>query len=235
MNELRALLRKGCEGWFGHLRDWDALAQLIIWLECHGLAGVNKYLAASKNVPSRPPRLVFKDQTNLEVYSGGHSLLFDCDAVCDLAIADAKRHGKSRVKVFDADDGEIIFAALARCARSGLASAAMWHGKNDKAVAAKQWGAAPSPQIGFAAPLKHLRPKSVIFVAAQSADVIEAIHAKWFASEGGDAPHAFKDSSEHHIDNGFALRQTDYSRLCELAAAVLVEASDESRQGAGPS
>ena len=237
LNEFRALLRKAFEGIYGHSRDWNALADLILWLEYRGLKGLESLFAAAPSLKAEYKlTLELSSQLDLSVNAKGASLLSLCPEIGDLLIANAQTTGVCAMQINNVTDAELIAATVNRCGQSGMAAAAWWPGQDGSGAIAFQSKNEAEPNLyRIDLPSGFEEYSDVFIVVDQSLENIQGNHPDWFSYlEDGQTPsNEINNIYLSHLDNGYEISGNDYSRLCKLADRILVEATEQSRQGAG--
>ena len=95
LNELRALLRKAFEGVFGHERDWNAMADNVLWLESHGYDGLATFFAAyPKMIADKKASLSITPSGEIIINSHGTSLLEYVHLVGDILLLEVRGREK---------------------------------------------------------------------------------------------------------------------------------------------
>lgn len=237
LNEFRALLRKAFEGTYGHGRDWNALADLILWLEYRGLGGLRIFFEAESglNIADRP-----KVESHLDgkitIEGQEKSLLSFCPELGDLLIAAALNSGHCVMQITNVSHAEIVVATVNRCTRNGLAAVAWWPGKGDWGMIAFQEPGETEPNLyRIELPPDFKDYSGVKIIADKSLKNIQKNFPKWFyfLKSGQQPSSEIDDLYLAHLDNGYKISTDDYRRLSESADRILVEATEQSRQGAG--
>lgn len=237
LNEFRALLRKAFEGVYRHDKDWNALADLVLWLEYRGLNGLQVFIdaEASLDVADRP---ILERQPNGEVIVKGRGMsLLGCSLeIGDLLIAEAVQSGSCVMQVKDMLDPEFLAATVSRCADNGLAGAAWWPGENNWGMIAFQEEIDTQPNLyRVKLPLGYENYSDITLIADKSLENIQNKYPSWFSFlKLGQRPASEIDNLYlRHLDNGYQISEGNYKRLCHIADRVLVEATEQSRRGAG--
>ncbi len=236
LNELRALLRKVFEGIYGHTRDWNALTDLVLWLEFYDLNGLEKLFSAEPHLGQAHPRKYTSSKGEAKIDADNGSLLELSDMIGDFLIADARRTGQAIIHIENTQHQAVIAACVARCAKAGFAAVAWWRGKKDRGSIAFQSPEESAPNL-----FKITLPEGfegydyVTVILNSSMDEIKHAYPSWFSFlEAEQFPaNEIARRYEEHLDKGFRITRSDYDRLCILADRVLVEASEASRKGAG--
>ncbi len=241
-NELLALLRRVFEAIFGKGRDYEAMAEQIVWLECHGLGGIDLLRECVTRLDSEaqlsPAELeeVFASRgSRISLDAGSASLLCFGDMLADMLIARCNDEELCTLEVANLHDPLAILPQLHRMARAGRYPAVQVkdHGSgsrqfahvSDENMLPALSGWEESAQSGGAA--------SMIVLCAASDEALHsalrAFDCAW--PEATIAPHQLAENYDNCLSNGIVVG--DLNELNAIADRVLVEATDESRRGAG--
>ena len=235
LNELRALLRKSFEGIFAHNHDWNALTDLVLWLEFQDLGGLDTFFEAEPSLREASPRVIQNDN-EIVVDGNGASLLAFNTRACDLLLADVNLNGRGVLHVRNTKNSEVITASVSRCAKQGYAVVAWWLDREGYAFMALQNANEAAPSLYKVKVPKTFSsyPDITILVGREVTD-IENLYPEWinFRDKAQLSHNQIVDRYEEYLNNGIRLTQADYKRLCHFADRVLVEATEKSRQGAG--
>jgi len=234
LNEFRALLRKAFEGLYAHDQDWNALADLVLWLEFHGLSGLDVFLGSASSLPGPAP-ISYRDDEQILVNGNGASLLTFNNRACDLLLADANMMGQSQLRVINVKHQDIIAASVARCAEEGFASVAWWIDEGGTARVVFQQALDQAPKLyKIQNGVKHVHNNEITIMASKHIADIESSSPDWVdLNEDNVLQNQISNRYDEFLDHGFSLSGADYGQLCQLANKVLVEATEKSRQGAG--
>ena len=243
-NELQGLCRKAFSG-IG-FEDGDAAdaADMVAWMQCHGLHGVEQlnrgldYLL--EEAPESRPRLIYQDG-DLAVLDGqGHSVLRSISLATELGFAKARARGLSVVKIRRCHNRQLIMGYLARLAGRGMNITAFW--RNAQVPLTEQ-------VVGFRA--GHATPEVRVYSVREVPEenepndgitLVMANHVELLPSLG--AGHDL-DLLAHHPESellacrqqalreGIEVDDAIWGRLKTLAHRIQVESSEASRGGAG--
>ncbi len=237
LNEFRALLRKAFEGIYGHSRDWNALADLVLWLEYRGLDGLKMFFDAEPllNRHSFKTDITYSEMETV-IFGNGNSLFSLCLEAGDILISKARNQGVCVMQLNDFSDLEIITATVDRCVKNGLSAAAWWPDRNGQAAIAFQDQGEHEPsfyKIELPTGFESLSFGTII--ADKSLKNIRERFPQWFSLLEKEKVTASEINNKYlaHLDNGYRINFVDYSHLSKLADRVLVEATEQSRKGAG--
>lgn len=245
-NELTGLCRRAFEGLGFHAGDHDDAADMVVWLQQHGLGGVEAlrkgmdYLARNdRSAMSRP----FED-TSLAVIDGASNSVLVCGSLAaDLAYAKARRKGLAVVKMQNVYNRILMLGCLARCARRGMNLLAFWRNSEDptvveQVVSIRAYEDFPTLLLyEVEDPDDNLtRNRSVTLVASPHFAMLQSLHpnpdeATLLQVLG---PEDFERQSRRVVEEGMEVEDAVWHRLKELSALTLVESTEASRQrGAG--
>ncbi len=245
-NELTGLCRRAFEGLGFHAGDHEDAADMVVWLEQHGLGGVDAlrrgmdHLATTdRSAMSRP----FED-TSLAVIDGaGNSVLVVGSLAADLAYAKARRKGLSVVKVQNCYNRILMLGYLARCARRGMNLLAFWRNSEDpvvveQVVSIRAYEEYPTLLLyEVEDPDDNLtRNRSVTLVASPHFSMLQSLHPNPDEANLLQVldPEDFQRQSRRVLDEGMEVDEDLWARLKDLSALTLVEATEASRlRGAG--
>lgn len=229
-------MRKAFEGIYSHDRDWNALADLVLWLEFRGLSGLSKFFEAETLMQTSSKPSCVKSNNGYVLDGKGNSLLSFSHLAADIAIARALQDGQCVMQIKETVHSDVIAASVDSCARNGLAAAAWWPGEKDWSYIAFQESNEPAPNLyRISLPQGHKSYNHVTLIASERLAYIETSFPEWFAFKKGTQTLSNEISNRYldHLDNGFTLSRIDYDRLCGCADKILVESTEQSRQGAG--
>ncbi len=237
LNEFRALMRKAFEGVYAHRHDINALADHVLWLEYHGLSGLDIFLESCAGLEEwRSPDLQERSNGDLDIDARGQCMLALNDMVCDLVFDRALGRNMGTLHIQNALNPQVIVSGLARCKHYGLAGAAWWPGTGEWAHIAVLDGDSPVPYLcRIDLPEGVGALSATTLIVADAFEKIDAKYPEWFAFRRGHTTPAneIQQSYLSHLDHGFSLSKEKYRKICALADRVLVEATEQSRRGAG--
>jgi len=223
-NELWALLVKVFEALFGHRRDYYDMARTVLWLECHGHKGVKqlvKSLPVLENGSLPEPTLAEISDTHLVMDGGGRSLLDIGPSLSDLAIACASENGIVRIDIFNIRSAAALIVALPFIARQRFNGVAV--GLNTVCVTV----------LGTNCPTIFNRPSEgqlSLICTCDGIDVSEYVEDERSVLKSVEMQTEFFSAS---LENGINILTSEFEALKDVAANILVEATEASRRGAG--
>lgn len=235
-NELKSLLCRVFEGIYGHQRDNDALADQIIWLECHGLKGVEACLEWLHTLNITPTPQYDRQSNGFYLIQGfGACLLELNDALGDLALARARLDGSACLQIESVVRPDLILPVVNRLEKTGLFALAYWWDHQAYRVAFQGDGHLDL-QIGHWPASETIAASSPLNLWATTSE--DALRHEFYNKTQLDlatveASSNIANGLDERIDSGFPIPRQAYATLCDLATAILVKASEQSRRGAG--
>lgn len=241
-NELLALLRRVFEALFAKSCDYEALAEQIVWLECHGLGGLDLLhdcLAPLDREEHHGERLLLDaclaQGALIDLDADGESLICFGDLLADVAIARCARHETCKVEITNLREGQAIVPQIHRMAMAGrFAAARVTNRKSGKSWYAQVTGSSPLPELYGWDGAKDCGERvalSLVCSANEQAllSAIMDLYPNWPepTMSAGQLARNYRDC----LNNGVLVR--DLTALHAIADRVLVEATEESRRGAG--
>jgi LDH2 family malate/lactate/ureidoglycolate dehydrogenase len=245
-NELTGLCRRAFEGLGFHAGDHEDAADMVVWLEQHGLGGVDALRRGLDHLASNNRLAVqraFEDTSLAVINAADNSVLVCGSLAADLVYAKARRKGLAVVKLQNCYNRILMLGYLARCARRGMNLLAFWRNSEDpkvveQVVSIRAYEEYPTlllyevedPDDNFT------RNRSVTLIASPHFSMLQALYpdpeeATLLQVLG---PDDCQRQSRHVLDHGMEVDDALWQRLKELSALTLVESSEESRaRGAG--
>jgi hypothetical protein len=244
MNELSSLLKRSFEGLGYCQADYEDAAAAVVWLEAHGLKG----LETIASIPERAVRLdtsidISTDESeSLVLDAQGGNVVFCGRMAVDLACAKATSEGSGRVELRECHGREAILPSLPLCSARGLNAVACWSDKNGLTVSSiKAPQRAPELRCLRRGANDKTEDTALVVVCSKDPEEIDAIASKFIGTDcetrtsakiaSGDMLKCYDQT----IRNGLLVDMSFVRRLMTAAEAVLVEASERSRLGAGES
>jgi len=242
-NELRALLKRCFEVLSAGNQDYDDLARLVVWLEMNGLPGIDNLLEAATDIESRtnwPLAFTQSGSKTQQITADGASLLgFACN-VTDMAIAMAASDGASRIEIVGCAHALAVIPCVARCGRRNLNAMAIWRDdRSDRLhITSVQAGdSLPDYRIVATTADVGLSENTLVLRCSQTTDMMDYDIPGTVDDTGNLLTHitAPEFASRYALsrDEGIAVSADKLHALSIIADRILVEATEESRRGAG--
>ena len=217
-NELWSLLTKVFEALFGHSQDYYDMARAVLWLESHGLNGVERLINAlpaleQKNLPQ-------PEWSNGSVLDGAKHSLFGLGRIaCDLVIAKAAETQIAHLELKNVTEPEALVGLLPYTSGQGFALAVFW---SDGVATIEPYEEYPN--------IFEQRSKAPTrLVCAQTLSSIKLPEDIDLVCSSEELIACYKDN----LETGIAIKQTYYDLLNAVANRILVTSSEASRRGAG--
>lgn len=241
-NELLALLRRVFEALYGKSCDYEAMAEQIVWLECHGLGGLDllRTCLTRLDQEERPVDGILivpfaEGGSSINVDAGGASLLCIGDLLADLLISRCAEQDRCKIEIADLLEGQAIVPQLSRMARAGCLAAGRITNLDD----GTRWyahvsGSSHLPVLsGWEGARDCGERVSLSMLCSTNEDSLRqamtALDPNW--PEPTISPGELANSYSDSLDKGITVG--DLAAFNAIADRVLVEATEESRRGAG--
>lgn len=218
--------------------DFEDAAACVCWLESHGLDGMEL-------LTQLPPQADAGMLVDIKVdisgtqYLDAHdtSVMFCGQMLADLACAIAADQGSATIEMRHCHDRKAILSTLVQCASRGLCAMAAWADK-DKMCLASILAAHHAPDISYRSRSADSTTNSnLIIVCAKDRQVTDAVAATLIDSEAQTRTHMSAVDMEACYDatlrTGLQIDDDLIKKLTAQADTVLVEATEQSRRGAG--
>jgi len=243
MNELFALIKRALEGLGFCPADYEDAAAAIVWLESRGVNGLDTMVAALPQLAADVKSVLefVSAYSRAEVLDGhGRSVLFCGNAVADLACAGASDDGPGRVELQHCRDRQAILPSLCTCASRGLNAIAHWQDNSSVHVALSEADKSHPEYLRMASQSQARSTTDTLVVICSTdrrslSDIMSQLAGN---GTGRSANHRLTSSDmqkhyRHSLLHGMDVDVDLVNRLAATADAVLVEASEQSRLGAG--
>ncbi len=236
MNELSSLLKRVFESLFAHSIDFEACAADILWLETRQLGGVALLCDALPELAVYRS-LNTEDLASDHVNCGGSSLIPVACLIGDTLTARTLTSGSGSMQLESAQHGMAVVPAIARAANRGMSIRARWVDAqkdlyHDFCFAA---GEEHPRHIQCSHP-QHQADATALLIDSRTSPTTRAESS--CVGQHGDHgvsmnTEVFRQRVALSVENGLVIDDEHYAMLCSVADRLLVEASEESRRGAG--
>ncbi len=245
LNELQSVCRKAFLGMGFSEGHADDAAAMVGWMQSHGLDGLKalhdglEYVMASST--EGRPELVYED-ADLAVVDGRElSVLASGNLAMELAYTKARVRGLSVIKIRRCRQRQLIMGYLARLADRGMNVTAFWrHAQSpltEQVVGFRARSNVPSIRVYQLEeqPEEDVPNDGITIVMANHVDLLPTVR-----SDDEYALLARLDESDllavhqQSLAEGIGVDPDGWQQLKTLASQTLVEASEQSRAGAGP-
>jgi LDH2 family malate/lactate/ureidoglycolate dehydrogenase len=243
-NELQGMGRKAFIG-IG-FAEGDAIdaAEMVAWMEAHGLGGVAAlkkgldYLLTED--PTDTPTLVYQDGDLSVLDAHNHSILGNASLGMELGYARARARGLSITKIRHCHNRVLVIGYLSRLARRGMNVTAFWRNSHQPLIEQVVGFRAghPVPEICVYSveeiPEDTEKNDGITLIMANHVDLLPSLRSNYALT---NLMRQTEEDLERHRDRALVegLEGDDqlWHTLKALAARLLVEASVGSRTGAG--
>ncbi|QEA40681.1 DUF3726 domain-containing protein [Pistricoccus aurantiacus] len=243
-NEIQNLCRKAFCGAGFELGDAEDAAEMVAWMQCHGLGGLAalhrglNFLLEEE--PDRLPEIVYKD-SDLAILDGhGQSVLRCGSLAAELCFAKARARGLAVVKIRRCHNRQLIMGYLARIASRGMNVTAFWRNAqyplNEQVVGFRAGKSVPEIRVYAVhdVPEENAPNDGITLIMANHVDLLPSMRSDYqyelLASHNESSLSAFEDDA---FAQGIEVDESRWGELKRLASRVLVEATEASRHGAG--
>ncbi|MGO1500410.1 MAG: DUF3726 domain-containing protein [Marinobacter sp.] len=243
-NELQGLSRKAFIGIGFDDGDASDAADMVAWMEVHGLDGIaalKKGLDFLLNEDkSQPPKLIYQDADLCVVDAQKKTVLGHASLAIELGYAKCRARGLSVTKIRHCHNRMLIVGYLSRIARRDMSVTAFWRNSHE-----------PLTEIIVSFKSGDSEPEICMYSLPDTPDdtepndgitLVMVNHVNLLPDLKPDAPlndlflqnrDAMADWQERSLVDGIEVDPALWERLKLLATNMLVEASDDSRDGAG--
>jgi len=254
MNELKAALRRCFEASGYFVGNYEDAANMILWLEKHGLHGLNEltnaidYVAADREKPLS--KVVYEDSTSATIDAHGRSALNCGAAAVDLAQAKALESGIATITVHNCHNRMFILKALTDCGRRGISAAAYWQNGSD--VITEHTAAIRSGQRypSYSEALTSLtdsngtcvgsceqssgntreNKQALTIICSSRVDLTSSLQSK---DQHYVSPQQIAENKAQTVEFGIEITQQLWDQINTLGTGILVENTERSRLDAG--
>jgi len=243
MNELKAALRRCYEASGYFVGNYEDAANMILWLEKHGLDGLEElkralpFITADRDKPLS--KVVYEDSTSAIIDSNGRSALNCIAASVDLAHAKALESGIATVTVHNCHNRKFILKALTDCGRRGISVAAYWRNGSQSVTEHTAAIKAGERYPSYAEAITNLEAnaddkQALTIICSSRVDLTTSLqqslgnhHVQYVSAQ------QVEQNKEHSIDFGIEIDEELWAEINSIGTGVLVENSEQSRMGAG--
>lgn len=241
-NELTGVCRRAFEGLGFASGDHEDAADMVVWLEQHGLGGVEAlrrgldYLVDNSLARMRRQ---YDDPSLAVIDVAGNSILVCGSLGADLAYTKARHKGLAVVKLQNCHNRRLMLGYLARCARRGMNMLAFWRESHqpkvvEQVVSMRAWEEFPTLLLYQIEDRDErlTRNHSVTLICSPHFALLQTLHPdpEEAALLQALGPDDFELESRAVWEQGMDVDDAIWSRLKELAARTLVESTDRAYQ-----
>ncbi len=245
MTELSSLLKRSFEG-LGYCQgDYEDAAAAVVWLESRGMNGLDIIASTWPRLKSGVGIEVsfIADETGAEVLNANDSSVALCGRmVTDLVCAATVDKGYARIELLNCHGRRSILPSLAVCASRGLHAIAHWNDRNNLYLSSINAHESTPDLWRIPRQADDLSPAtSLAIVCSDSWQPIETLATSLAGDHSGTRMESWLISNDMQvrydstIRHGLRIDPDLIRRLTTAADTVLVEATEQSRLGAGES
>ncbi|SIS45711.1 DUF3726 domain-containing protein [Neptunomonas antarctica] len=243
MIELKAALRRCFEASGYFVGNYEDAANMILWLEKHGLNGLGElkraisYIKEDKEKPLSI--MIYEDSTSAIIDSNGRSALNCIAASVDLAHAKALECGIATVTVHNCHNRMFVLKALTDCGRRGISAAAYWQNGSqvvtEHTVAIKAGARYPSYSEATTNLASTVGEKQALTIICSSrVDLTASLQqSKGNTNARYVSALQVEKNKEYSVDHGIEIDETLWAEINHIGEGILVENTERSRMGAG--
>ena len=246
MIELKAALRRCFEASGYFVGNYEDAANMILWLEKHGLNGLgelDRAIAYIKEDKEKPlSTVIYEDNTSAIIDSNGRSALNCIAASVDLAHAKALECGIATVTVHNCHNRMFVLKALTDCGRRGISAAAYWQNGSrvvsEHTVAIKSGDRYPSYSEAVTN-LANLETnaadkQTLTIICSSRVDLTTSLQqSKGNSNACYVSAQQVATNKEYSVDHGIEIDETLWAEINKIGEGILVENTERSRMGAG--
>lgn len=243
MNELKAALRRCFEATGYFIGNYEDAANMIVWLEKHGLKGLAEFERTlpfiDRDQEKELSTLTYQDSCSAIIDSHNRSSLNCIGAAVDLAYAKAMHCGVATVTVHNCHNRMFVLKALTDCGRRGVSVVAYW--KNGRSEVREYTAAIGAGQRypNYQAAPTHFNAEddghqTLVIICSARVDLSSSLQN---SDQQGELESISASqialNKERNIKDGISIDEALWQKINQIGEGVLVESSDQSRQGAG--
>ncbi len=243
MNELKAALRRCFEATGYFVGNYEDAANMILWLEKHGLNGLGELQRALPYIDQDREKplgsVVYEDSTSAIIDSHGRSALNCIAASVDLAHAKALESGIATVTVHNCHNRMFILKALTDCGRRGISVTAYWQNGSQKitehTAAIKAGQRYPSySEATTSLETSEVDAQALTIICSSRVDLTSSLQeSRGNSSARHISAEQVAKNKDLTVEHGVEIDDELWAEINRLGAGVLVENSEASREGAG--
>ena len=246
LNELQSVCRKAFLGMGFAAGHADDAAAMVTWLQSHGLQGLSvltENMACVTAATSRQrPQIVFEDDGLAVVDGQNLSVLASGNLAMELAYTKASKQGFAVVRMQQCRQRQLIIGYLSRLAGRGINLTACWrHSQSpllEQVVNFRAGSTVPSitvTTVSEPVSVDATHDDLTVFMAKHVELMPETTVRGQQALQHCHDEAELMSARQAALQQGMTVSPEIWDQLKAYAALTLVEASEASRTGAGPS
>lgn len=243
-NELQGMGRKAFIAIGFEEGDAIDAAEMVAWMEAHGLGGVAAlkkgldYLLTED--PAEAPTLVYQDADFSVLDAHNHSILGNASLALELGYARARARGLSITKIRHCHNRVLVIGYLSRLARRGMNVTAFWRNSHEPLIEQVVGFKAghPVPEICVYSlediPDDTEKNDGITLIMANHVDLLPSLRSDYALTNlMRQTEEDLEQQRDRALVEGLDVDDQLWKTLKSLADRLLVEASEASRSGAG--
>nr|WP_299244343.1 Ldh family oxidoreductase [uncultured Halomonas sp.] len=243
-NELQGLCRKAFSGMEFEEGEAADAADMVAWMQCHGLEGLNALGRGLDHLlredPNQLTSILYNDG-DLAVLDGhGQSVLRASSLAVELGFAKARARGLAIIKIRRCHNRQLIMGYLSRLAGRGMNVTAFWRNAQmpltEQVVGFRANSTVPEIRVYAVheVPEENEPNDGITLILANHVDLLPAMRSDYhYEVLARQSESDLLACRERAFAEGIEVDDALWQRLKTLATRILVEASDASRDGAG--
>jgi LDH2 family malate/lactate/ureidoglycolate dehydrogenase len=237
-NELMASLKKAFEGLGFHPGDYYDAADMVVWLETHGLDGFDRLQAALAYLNTIGPTHaeLIEEDTSYSVLDGNDSSILLCGSeAIDLLSAQIMEGSAAGLQLNNCYNRTFILQRLVKAAQRDLAFIAYWR-QDACCIKVSIAAGADLPEHQTFSLAEVIDPQSLTVFAGTDLVVVEQQFSEQIAI--GELIETYSSAEmsicyQDSVEQGIEIDEVLWSTLEGLVERILVESTESSRAGAG--
>jgi LDH2 family malate/lactate/ureidoglycolate dehydrogenase len=249
LDELKSLLKQAFEACGYDFGGYEVAAEMVVWSQMHGfnVLPMIKECLLPLAQDSLSPKVLLDEPHKLVFDNQGHSVLVSASQMVNLACAKALDHGFCVTQVQNCAHPVMLAKLLCDSRNYGLYATAYWYEDHTQQLLELKADAEhPCPELRYysidssdsnSKGLNHGQ-LNIIFARQDNIEHPELLanRKKLFENAPLDrrlTPQYFAKQYQQSLDLGVEIEANLWQLLLEIGAEVLVESTEQSRQGAG--
>lgn len=238
LNELTSLLKRSLEGLAYCQSDFEDAANAIAWLESHGLKGLEIEILPARSAHGAETSATASESGESIAVFANNNVAFCGRMAVELACSIAAKDDFAEIEIQHCRERRAILSSLPVCAARGLHAITHWRDNNYLYIASIN-AFRKTPDIRYLPnSLDHTSDLNrLLFACASDAQVINSLSNELLSNsdciDRHDSSESLKARYEDAITGGIYVDDEVVNTLNGYAENILVEATEQSRQGAG--
>ena len=240
-NEMNAALKRAYEAAGYDIGDYEDAGELITWAEMCGFDIFSKLdLPPPGSKGEATPRLVYESDSNAIIDAGGADVCQYGSLASHLALAKAIKAGFTTVQLENCQNPGLILRNLSQIAIQGAYVAAYWCDKDGYHGASFEKGSEYPDYWCIRSSNNNalqFSPTVTLLCTTQPGLLADAVARQTRSANGSRQEKSAEQIASSYnlaLENGILVDENRWQALNAAALPILVSATEQSRQGAGP-